>query len=398
MEASKDIVVLFMKKNRLQHKTRDVFLRYLATKGVDRTQEAELQKALVAFRRVLNADAVKKYKEVHGRSRDISYSRTRKHLTNKANRELWNERQRLRYADTAMAKATTEARTRSKKEEAQAIGAHIVVATQEVVKNLAQTAIKASLNRCGSNWPCYVIVVKDFIQQIHRCQPGLRLLDDMRTFFKVLGDCAGKTDGVHGEKGRTFKQLDFDPDTFALPSVVNKHLSDEKLRLSIKRFFTTFNTVLRSFLEALLDCCKEVKNVKWMDSLKDSLTNILGPVNFKRLASFILRYTLNGPSISDDNEKGLSVHVDHDVFPVGSILLGGSHVSENKPCIAIYPTHSTIFGPELQPLEISYSKGDLVLFDGSFAHGSMIATPDRQFYSQFLATNQEMKMKKQKKD
>lgn len=381
------VLASFMKAHKLPSKTREKFAAYLLMKGVDCGQEDELEEAMQAYRRLLHAATQKRREEAHGHSQGASKLRMQKYRADAQNRALEQERKRLRRADQHAIEVAKEARTRARKAQAEGpiVALDLAASAQEVLKTMAAEAMAAAANRCALDWPCYILVVKDFVQRLDRAQPDLHLLPDMRTFFAALGECARKSEVVRGEKERKFRQLNFDPATFELSPTVDACLKPAQ-RLQIKRFFSTFNQILRAFLEALLDRCTATDAV-WAVSLRQDLTHILGQANFKRLASFLLRYTPTGGTAQGEGQKGLSVHVDH-ADPVGSVLLGGSRVSEAQPCVAIYPTHATVFGPELKPLEISYSAGDLVFFNGSFAHGSVIAVPDRLLYSQFLATSQ----------
>ena len=390
MEDSGTVLATFMANNNLRKKTREKFERYVRMKAVDCSQEAELAKALVDLRRLAHAEAQARSREVHGRAPDLSTETVRRSRAEEANHDFEQARERLRRGDAKAALVAGKARTRGRKKEALTVT--LTETTKEVLESMAQEALKVASHRCAPDWPCYALVVTDFVQQLDRAQPELHLLPDMRTFFASLGECARTTYGVRGagvdKDEPKFRQLNFDRNSFALSDAVDARLTPAQ-RLQIKRFFGTFNAVLRAFLESLLaNCPAGVGAPTWAASLRDDLTHILGPVNFKRLASFLLRYTPSGGGSTKDGKKGLSVHVDH-ADPVGSVLLGGSHVSAAQPCIAVYPTHETDFAPDaLKPLEISYSAGDLVFFNGSFAHGSVIAVPDRLLYSQFLATSQ----------
>jgi hypothetical protein len=392
MQAPETVLDSFFRAHKIQHKTREPFRHYLVSSGVNQADRNELENALRAFRRITHNEAKRKSALSHPpKHKDSSTKRTRKYWTNKGSQH--NERRRLHYADEKAIIAVEAARTRARKA-AVDIAVQVVTSTGQLMKTLAQDAITAALNRSKADWPCYIIVVSDFIQQVNQCQPGLRLLPDMQVFFDALGRCASVSEGVRGET-RKFKQLNFDIETFVLSAAVDKDLSVGQRR-SITRFFRTFNQVLREFLEALLECCSKNGSgeIRWMVSLKQSLTHILQHGNgaeFKRLASFILRYTPSDNILATpenpNSQQGLELHVDH-ALPVGSVILGGSPVPQHHPCLSVYPSHTTVVGPELKPVSISYSAGDLVFFDGSFAHGSFVAVQDRLIYSQFLATSQ----------
>jgi hypothetical protein len=374
---------LFVRKRKLQHKTRVLFSQFLRSAGIDRTNSSELEKALATFRHIARAAAQRKSSQSHAPNKGTTSSKKRMHTYRLKNENLQREkeRQRLRYADEKEARAVALARTRAHKA-AVVVVAAVAAPTTQLMQTMAQSALAAALVRCGPTWPCYVIVVKDFVQQIDRCQPKLHLLSDMRAFFQHLGECASNSKGVRGKK-RKFKQLNFE--TFALPASVTARLAAAEQRV-IQRFFENFNVALQAFLQSLLaECLMQADDaVEWRVKLRQSLECIIRQQNFRCRSKFLLRYT---PDSDIQSPEGLNVHVDHSL-PVGSVILGGSFVSQNQPCLAVYPTHDTVIDPAMAPLPISYSEGDLVLFDGSFAHGSFVAELHRMIYSQFLATSE----------